>query len=196
MKSKKLAKLITLCFFVLFLILNIQSHATNNGLTKFIIPVAFAHILATDGSVGAVLHIDPEDDPYVGQSATFFFEFKEKQGNFSLDNCDCKVSILEAGREIYSGVLLPSSTDSKSSLSFSFTFPQKDVYQVKVIGKPVGGATFGAFSLNYDVRVSRVVTQDFKSSIVQSPHFGHYVAGAIILVFFALFKKRREVRVK
>ena len=58
-----------------------------------------AHILKTDGSIGAVLHIDPDDDPIARQSSYFFFEFKDKQNIFKLENCDCKITIFEQGKQ-------------------------------------------------------------------------------------------------
>lgn len=47
-------------------------------LLVFALPqTASAHVLQTDGSIGAVLHVDPDDNPIIGEKATFFFDLKD-----------------------------------------------------------------------------------------------------------------------
>lgn len=116
------------------------------------IPVS-AHILETDGVIGAVLHIDPEDDPIVGQSTGMFFELKDKQGKFRLKDCDCSLVISEQNKQIYTEKLYQNSDDPNPTASF--TFPQKDVYTLQLIGKPAEGSQFQPFALSYVIRVSR-----------------------------------------
>ena len=148
------------------------------------ISTAFAHVLQTDGSIGAVLHIDPEDDPIVGQTAGFFFEFKDKQNKFKPENCDCTFSIIEANKEIYSQPLFQNNTDpSLGSASLFFIFPQKDVYQIKVMGKPLSTQAFQPFTLKYAIRVAR----DKPTTAQNSPHHGISPWLFYIPVFFILF---------
>jgi hypothetical protein len=117
----------------------------------------YAHILKTDGSIGAVMHVTPEDDPIAGERSDFYFEFKDRNNKFKPENCDCIISILRSGKEIFSQPLFASNTDpSLSNASLSFTFPQKDVYKIKVAGKPKSPGAFIAFTLEYDLRVARV----------------------------------------
>src|SRR5689334_16513316 len=61
-----------------------------------------AHILKYDGSIGAVLHVNPDDDPIAGETTGFFFEFKDKKNKFLPENCDCLVRVTKEGSEIYS----------------------------------------------------------------------------------------------
>ncbi|GEM_PF-1307400 len=182
-----------LCFSFFFLILD----------TQYIIPDAYAHILKTDGSIGAVLHIDPEDDPIAGQQAGFFLEFKDRLGRFKPGNCDCKAVILAKGREIYSQPLIDQSSENGDSATFTFTFPSKGEYQLKIDGSPreagksLGGGSFAPFELGYDIDVDREVQTgplDRIKSVASYSHFGHYVAAAIVLVFFifALIKQRLD----
>ncbi len=35
--------------------------------------IGFAHILSTDGRIGAVMHIDPDDNPIAGQPTKVLF---------------------------------------------------------------------------------------------------------------------------
>src|SRR5690349_14295700 len=108
------------------------------ALSLFIlVPNASAHVLKTDGSIGAVVHIDPDDDPIAVEVSTLFFEIKDTQNKFSPQNCNCRVDILEGGKVIYSDALFQqNSSNNIASPVFQYTFPQKDVYQVKVVGTP------------------------------------------------------------
>jgi len=64
-----------------------------------IIPVSpvEAHVLKSDGSIGTVMYVDPDDDPIVGQVAQFYFEFKDRESKFDHQNCDCRVEVLKNG---------------------------------------------------------------------------------------------------
>ena len=118
---------------------------------------ALAHVLKTDGSVGAVIHVSPEDDPIAGESTDFYFEFKDKTGKFTPENCDCNGSILQGGKEVYSAPLFQNSTNpSLENASFSYTFPEKNIYKVRVSGKPITTGVFESFTLEWDIRVARV----------------------------------------
>jgi hypothetical protein len=159
-----------------------------------------AHILQTDTSIGAVLHVDPEDDPIVGQPASFFFEFKDKTNKFTPDACTCTVSIVEQGKEMYTQSLFQNSTaPNLTTASFSFTFPQKDVYQLKVNGMPTNPGTFQPFTLVYDLRVSREETavsalaNDTLTGWILN-HIIHIVVISVLvaLTVIVLFKKQRS----
>ncbi len=155
-----------------------------------------AHDLKTDGSIGAVLHLDPEDEPIAKQPSNFFFEFKDTKNSFKLEKCDCEVFIFESGRQLYAQPLTPISKDSPDSSTFSFAFPEKDVYQVKVFGKPNVYQEFPNFTLTYDVRVDREKPNSGQNQVVSTNWFSihaiHLIGGGIVLTFLilALFKQR------
>ncbi len=120
--------------------------------------VTFAHILKTDGVIGAVLHVNPEDDPIAGEESSFFFEFKDKTNKFDPADCECIVTILQSGKQIYSQNLFENNdAPSLENASFSFTFPQKNVYKISISGKPIKANSFQVFNLEYDIRVSREI---------------------------------------
>lgn len=74
MLKNKINKKLILSFFLIFAVF-------------LILPtIASAHVLKTDGSIGAVVHIDPDDDPIIGKSANFFLEFKDTKNKFQLAN--------------------------------------------------------------------------------------------------------------
>ncbi len=153
------------------------------------IPTVNAHVLETDGSVGAVLHIDPADDPIVGENTTLFFDFKDKQNKFQIEKCDCRLMILENGQQIFSAPM--------SSASVSFTFPKKDIYSVQVNGTPLITNDFSPFSLKYDVRVDR----EANKSAVTVPssknwwqeHWIQVIGGLLIGGFFMLAIMKQRV---
>ncbi len=156
-----------------------------------------AHVLKSDGSIGAVLHVSPEDDPIARQLTSFFFELKDKNGQFQPGNCDCKGDILQNGKIIYSAPLFQNnSSPSLDNASFSFTFPEKDIYQVQVSGKPTTTGTFQPFNLVWDVRVARESsdTNTAESSAIKhkgmtdwtGKHTPHLI-GIFLILFFVLF---------
>ncbi len=158
-----------------------------------------AHVLQKDGSIGAVLHIDPEDDPIVGQPANFFFEFKDTQNKFKPANCNCIVSIIEDGKEIYSQPLFQDNSDpSLSNASFSFTFPQKNIYQVKVVGAPEKPGQFQPFKLFYDLRISREERSSNDSTQANNnwlnDHTVHLALGllAVAVTGFVLINRKKK----
>lgn len=111
-----------------------------------------AHILKTDGSLGAVLHVDPQDDPIAGEESTFFFEMKDREGKFTPENCVCTFRVIEGSKEIYSGEAVAIT----GGVSYSFVFTRKDIYQVQLTGKPKTPNAFQPFTVTYDIRVERV----------------------------------------
>ena len=137
-----------------------------------------AHVLQTDGSIGTVLHIEPDDDPIAGQNTSFFFELKDKQGKFSFDTCDCTFEVQEAGKTLITQKI----TDPYTN----FTFPQKDIYQVMLSGKPQAGTSFQDFHLKYDIRVARDQSQS-ESGTIPTSSFTQKITPILGLVIIGLF---------
>jgi len=168
----------------------------------FIPSVVQAHVLKIDGSVGAVIHVSPEDDPIARESTDFYFEFKDKQGKFKPENCECNGIILQGGKEIYSAPLFQNSANpSLESASFSFTFPEKDIYKVRVSGKPTTPGAFEPFTLEWDIRVAKEsdtvpangTTQDLtptnQNELIDwiSRHIPHLIGAFLILIFVVFY---------
>jgi hypothetical protein len=112
---------------------------------------ANAHVLKSDGSIGAVMHIDPADDPIAGEISTFFFEWKDTKRRFRPENCDCTFLVFEDGKQIYSQTL----ESQDNTLSGTFTFPRKNIYKIQIAGTPTASNAFDAFTLTYDIRVEK-----------------------------------------
>lgn len=146
--------------------------------------LADAHVLEKDVSVGAILHISPDDDPLAKQESSFYFDFKDKAGKFTLENCDCTVIIRRAGEPIISKPLAETNT---------VIFPAKDVYTIEVHGSPREAGVFEPFTLSYDLRVEReaVVTPPSVPNWF-SVHVIHLIGVSIFtIVVFAMIIKDR-----
>ena len=168
---------------------------------------AQAHVLKSDGSVGAVIHVSPEDDPIAREPTDFFFEFKDKSGKFKPEDCDCNGIILQNGKQIYSAPLFQNSTNpSLENASFSFTFPEKDVYKVQASGKPTTPGAFEPFTLTWDIRVSREsetqsgadtakTTSTEQGGLIDwtSRHIPHLIGAFLILIFFIYYVVKQKV---
>jgi hypothetical protein len=144
---------------------------------------ASAHILETDGVIGAVLHINPEDDPIAKAQTVFFLEFKQKGGQFHPQDYDCVVSIAQDEQVIFTQNLFePGSSPDSTSFSFSYVFPKKALYKLVVSGIPVAGES-PSFTLVFDIRVEREQATVGK----KSPVWGsRYLVFAALLVVAAL----------
>jgi hypothetical protein len=108
-------------------------------------PVAKGHELETGGSVGAIMHVDPDDEPIANEPATFYFDFEYKQRQFNLQGCNCAVTITQNGRQVFG--------QSLTENTFSYTFPEQGAYVLEVAGKPKPPEEFQDFTLRYDVTV-------------------------------------------
>jgi len=112
---------------------------------------ASAHILKTDGTIGAILHIDPDDAPKPGSPATLYFSFKDTASKFQSAYCICAIEIDQNGQKVASQDL--SFLEGTDNANVAFTFPKQAVYQVVVSGRPQPGISFQSFQLTYAVRV-------------------------------------------
>lgn len=165
-------------------------------ITNYQLSIVSAHVLKSDGNIGAILHIDPDDDPIANQVAYFFFEFKDKQNKFQPADCSCTFSILEGGKEIYAQPLFQNNpSPSLTNSSVIYTFPQKDVYQVKVEGTPNTPGEFQPFTLIYDVRVDKTADAATSSNNSSSSNYVVYlIAGVLVILGFggAMFFRRKK----
>jgi len=123
------------------------------GLLSTTLPaaIASAHVLKTDGSIGVVLHINPDDNPISGRQTNYVLYFNDIDGRFTLPDCTCGLTISQNGAVIAKKSLAVTSSLVSSN---TFTFPQPAVYLLHVTGSPKVNGTFQPFSLDYSVRVS------------------------------------------
>jgi hypothetical protein len=111
---------------------------------------ASAHVLKTDGSIGGVLHIAPDDNPKSGVLINYEVEFNDTQSLFKLEHCSCTATLQENGKTLSSAPLTV--TGPQNSIN-TITFPSADVYTLQITGKPKDVGSFSPFELDYLVRV-------------------------------------------
>lgn len=152
-----------------------------------------AHVLKADGNIGAVIHVTPDDDPIVGEKADFFFEIKDKDKKFRPEACDCTVTIAKNGNKVFSRPLFTSTNQVNFDTPvFQYTFPERAIYTILLIGQPKTANAFQPFRIQYDIRADRVsesasTTPSAQPSAAWPNHWFHYIAIAFIaLVFLAL----------
>lgn len=164
-------------------------------LSLIFVPMASAHTLKTDGSVGAVLHVSPDDDPVAGVNTDFFFDLKDTNNVVSPENCTCVARVLQNGKEIYSQSLFQTNaTPSLEDASFSYTLPQKDIYTVEISGNPKNGASFEPFTLAWDIRVARDAAEQNAASenTVISVLPSLIILTAVIIFVGIIFGKKKK----
>lgn len=108
---------------------------------------AFAHVLIMDttGSVGAILHIIPDDDPIAGEESDIYFD---RQGAES-DDATVELSVANNGGEL-SEVNL---TTTGSLSTGAYTFPAQGVYKLTFTVK----SGEGSYTFEQSQRVARGV---------------------------------------
>ena len=143
-----------------------------------------AHVLKTDGTIGAVLHIDPNDAPVAGSVSTFNFDLTDTTKRFTTADCDCNFSIAQTAD------ILDKNLADLSPIQY--TFQEPGVYTVELEGSPKDGTGFQPFQLTYEIRVEPATAQAAPTSKFMQFLQGHgihivlfggaiIVAGAIIL---------------
>jgi hypothetical protein len=153
----------------------------------------YAHELESENTIGAVLHVDPEDDPIIGQESTFFFEVKDTTGRFKGELCDCTATISRQGKVVHTVKLFAEGSSDLTTPVFSYVFPEKDTYTVSLFGKPKEEGAFDAFTLSYDLRVERVPPAMPKVEEPTTTEYMPYIAlGVGAIVFLLIFLARRK----
>src|SRR5579859_4160377 len=119
----------------------------------------------------------------------YFLSLKIRKINFNQKDCDCEFSIIENGNVIYAQPLFENNkTPNLSNASVFYTFPKEDVYQIKIMGKPINVQTFKSFTLIYDIRVDREEKNiPTKQINFITTHGSHLIIFGIMLFFFIIF---------
>lgn len=155
---------------------------------------ASAHVLQTDRTIGAVMHIDPNDDPIAGEQASIFFELKDTTNRLTSKNCDCKIAILESGKTIYAQPIFQNNSNpSLDNASLFYTFPNPDVYQIILTGNPLSKNSFQPFKLTFNIRAEQPTDNSStnKSQLFATNHLGYFIVGILLLLVSIVIVKRK-----
>lgn len=146
---------------------------------------ASAHVLIIDESksIGAVLHVVPDDDPIAGQQANLFFDIQTQKIN--KDTAKLVITNATTGEINRVPIIIDA-----SSVTADYTFPTQGVYNLTLTVSSDKTYTF-----SHSQRISRGVT----NSALDKPT---YPLASIALVFCAitfllllviLFNHRKEI---
>lgn len=117
-----------------------------------------AHLIKTDGDIGATFHLEPNHNPRSGEPAQTWFALTQSGGeSVSLDDCDCQLQVFRGGdrsEAIATPTLTAISTEGYKDIpGAEVIFPEAGVYDLVLTGSPQNSANFEPFSLNYEVTV-------------------------------------------
>ncbi len=156
-----------------------------------LVPNTYAHVLQTDGSIGAVLHMNPEDDPVVGENTEIMFELKDTNNKFNPAMCNCTISVSDASKVLYQTAIF--TADKNTEQMINVIFPQKGIYKITIKGIPHANS-FQPFQLQYNIRVDReaqstkTTADTFKSLL---PLFLIPIAAFLILTLISSIRKKK-----
>lgn len=156
-------------------------------------PVA-AHILKTDGDIGGVIHLNPDDDPYIHEKTEGGIEIKDKSGKLRAVDCNCEIVISQAGAEIYRQAANTVQQDAAVVANFSYTFPAKDIYTISIIGKPRTAGKFEEFELKYDFRITRELNGTSSPIGVTTIIGGAIIMITIALIAYSILRSQQKLR--
>lgn len=143
---------------------------------------AAAHVLIKDvsGAKGAIVHIQPDDDPIAGEPATLYFDTQGTQN----DTVSLKVRNIPTGK---TDEIAPT-TASGSLAALRYTFPTQGVYELTFKVSDENTYTFTKYQ-----RVSRgIATNNSTSSTYVWAEMLFIASGIGLIVLFATFINHRK----
>ncbi len=144
--------------------------------------LAGAHFEKTDKTISAELHVDPNDNPIPGEQAFLYFLFGDSTNRFSLSDCNCSLTISEAGKQIYKQMVVYRLDPHPNiwGTRIPYVFPARDVYHLTLTGKPKTLNAFQAFSISWDFRVEQYPKNQQPSLL---PTFTKYLLISLVIGF-------------
>ena len=123
------------------------------------IPV-LAHNVEISNQVAGTLHIEPDDNPRMGEQVQAWFALTSRGGEIiPLSQCDCQLSVYAVPRNQEAQPILTPSLHAINVGQYQeipgawITFPKIGAYELEIAGTADNGADFPDFNLNYTVNV-------------------------------------------
>lgn len=147
-----------------------------------------AHEVKKAGSLDILLHMEPLDNPAVGENAQLLFSVADANNKFIFSDCECRVTVKNSsGKELLNRLATIDDLAPDwgiNVISIRYVFPQIGIYKVALEGKTKTGL-FENFSLEYDKRIERV---DESQSLVKTEepapwYKSYYAIGGAIIIF-------------
>jgi hypothetical protein len=122
------------------------------------------------------MHLNPNDNPTVGQQSTLVFYVFDDQENFSGTHCDCNVNIRMDGTNLLSKPISIGDKGYNHVGELPFSFPMLGDYQIDFSGKPIDGSNFQAFNLTFTESV-------ISSDPPRNPDKAYFIGAAVLGIF-------------
>jgi hypothetical protein len=105
---------------------------------------AIAHSLKNTGTISALMHINPNEDPVAGKESEILFLINDKDKKFQPENCDCQASVMFGTTTLLNQQVSTAKTSYRGIFApaIPFTFPQKGIYNIKLTGEPKNEQSF------------------------------------------------------
>jgi len=170
MASGSFARAKRLFFYVPFLLL--------------LMPAAYAHTLKIDGSIGVLMHIEPNDAPVAGDEARVFVNIQDTKNKFNPAYCNCTLIIQYEGNDIAQIPIIIGGSYN----AIKFVFPRSGGYVLKVIGKPTTPGAFQEFQVTYEYYVkSKLATAGQAAGNPMRDYFPYVTLIAGVMMLLLLF---------
>jgi sulfoxide reductase heme-binding subunit YedZ len=115
-----------------------------------LIPCVNAHTLRVDGSIGVLMHADPNDAPVAGQVTSFFVSIQDNSGKFNISACNCTLAIEKDSMVVAAFPIISNGFHQQ----IEYSFPAPGIYKVIVAGRPTNAGEFQSFKTTFEYYVS------------------------------------------
>ncbi|HEX3095512.1 MAG TPA: hypothetical protein VHQ20_00145 [Patescibacteria group bacterium] len=108
------------------------------------------------GGIQALMHIDPNDHPFINSPAKFHFSFTDPDVLFKIQNCNCTIFLFKGENIIDQHVVTDAGPDQPTLTApdlYTHTFTEPGDYSIHFVGQPKKGTQFDDFALHFDVHV-------------------------------------------
>lgn len=150
--------------------------------------VLSAHEIKTVDEVGAVMHIDPADQPVVGEEAVISFDLTKVDGDFDYKECVCNLHVQPIGATIAHELV-------EDKLVYRYVFTEPKVYTLILSGQPLSSTTFQPFHFTYEITVVSK-RSSFEQAMQMFLHIhglhAFIFGGGFIAVFVLYLKSKNE----
>jgi hypothetical protein len=152
---------------------------------------AYAHHLEEDGSMQAVLHISPNDEPIAQKSSVISIKIKDSAQKFNQEKCNCQVVISQKNKSLFTYTFPHTASKNEVEVIFNYTFPTEGEYQIQVKGTPTDSISFSPFQIDLETQV------DQGKNVQKFLQFAYFCCCCIpimivvgIAVFLLLYKRK------
>lgn len=150
---------------------------------------AFAHESKQSGDTIVFLHVNPNDEPVVGEPASFYMLITKNRYQFPIEECVCTVSVLDTKGEV---LVKKEFTGELGSARVPYIFEKAGIYSIKIEGDPKTVGLFEPFSLSFEKRVE----PGSYLNLLKDKKFLSYAIGIFFLLAFAGMYTRKYIKRK